>query len=107
MDAKMPEEIALLIKRIYDREFGGKNRGRFKIARSTLRQLAQRRRLDDIAIEEIKDAALELGFIMADLGDYFAVVDHKVMMNYRPVPKSILREFMHADELSGTDEDED
>lgn len=103
---KTPEEMALLIKKIYELEFGGKSRGRFKISRSNFRQLSQRQRLEDSTIERIMDEALELGFIVTDLGDYFAVVDHKVMMNYRPVPKSVLKAFIKDDELSGSDEDD-
>lgn len=103
---KTPEEMALLIKKIYELEFGGKSRGRFKISRSNFRQLSQRQRLEDSTIQRITDEAFELGFIVTDLGDHFAVVEHKVMMNYRPVPKSILKEFIKDEELSGPDEDE-
>lgn len=103
---KTPEEIALLIKKIYELQFGGKSHGRFKISRPNFRQLSQRQRLEESTIQRIMDEAFERGFIVTDLGDYFAVVKHSVMMNYRPVPKSILKEFIKDEDLSGLDEDE-
>lgn len=105
-DNKTPEEMALLLRKIYELEFGGKSRGRFKISRSNFRQLSQRQRLEDSTIQKIIEEALELGFVVTDLGDYFSVVGLNVMMNYRPVPKSILKNFINDDDLSALDEDE-
>lgn len=103
---KSPVEMAALIKKIYEMEFGGKERGRFKISGSNFRQLSQRTRLEESTIQKIMNEALEQGFIVTDLGDYFSVVEHKVMMNYRPVPKSILKEFIKDADLIESDEDE-
>ncbi|GHU18115.1 hypothetical protein FACS189475_03060 [Betaproteobacteria bacterium] len=101
-----PEKVAELLSKIYEYEFGGKEKGRYKISRSNLRRLACRKRLEDATINKITDAVFELGYIMIDLGDYFAVVKESVMLNYRPVPKSVL--LRHLKEIpASTSDDED
>lgn len=101
------EEVAGFLSEIYESEFGGKERGRFKISRPSLRRLAGRKRLEDTTISKIADAALELGYIVTDLGDYFSVVEEAVMLNYRPVPKSVLSRFLKESSTSSASEDED
>jgi signal recognition particle subunit SEC65 len=103
---KSPQEVAEQLSSIYESEFGGKDRGRFKISRSNLRRLAGRKRLEDTTVNKIADAALELGYIVIDLGDYFSVVEEAVMLNYRPVPKSVLSPFLQERAASASDEDD-
>ena len=103
---KSPQEVAKQLFSIYESEFGGKDRGRFKISRSNLRRLAGRKRLEDTTVNRIADAALELGYIVIDLGDYFSVVEEAVMLNYRPVPKSVLLPFLQESVTSAPDEDD-
>lgn len=88
------DEVVALLAALYEQEFGGKDRGRFKIARSNLRRLTGRKRLDDKALSDITDAAFDAGYVLIDLGDYFAVVEEAVMLNYRPVPKSVLAQVL-------------
>lgn len=102
---KKPHEVVALLAELYEQEFGGKERGRFKIARSSLRRLMGNKRLRDSAISEIADAALDAGYILIDLGDYFAVVEEAVMLNYRPVPKSVLAQVLEASG-NATEDDE-
>lgn len=105
---KTAEEVATLLASIYEEEFGGKRRGRFKISRSSLRRLAGRKRLEDSTISKVIDAALELGYVVSDLGDYLTIVEESVMLNYRPVPKSVLES--HVSERAApsiTDDDDE
>lgn len=104
---KTHQEVAEILSKIYESEFGGKGRGRFKISRSNLRRLSGRKRLEDTTIEKIAEAALDIGYIVIDLGDHFSVVEESVMLNYRPVPKSILVRFLEDDASSAESEDED
>lgn len=101
--AKNPHEVVDVLAKIYEQEFGGKERGRFKIARSSLRRLTGSKRLHDKALDDIADAALDAGYVLVDLGDYFAVVEETVMLNYRPVPKSVLAQVLQG----GTDSIDD
>ena len=103
---KPPREVAKQLSKIYESEFGGKDRGRYKISRSNLRRLAGRKRLEDATVSRIADAALELGYIVIDLGDYFSVVEEAVMLNYRPVPKSVLLPFLNDGAASASDDED-
>jgi len=103
--AKNPHEVVASLAKIYEQEFGGKERGRFKIARSSLRRLTGSKRLHDDALRDITDAAFEAGYVLVDLGDYFALVEEAVMLNYRPVPKSVLGQALQ-DSADSTDDDE-
>jgi hypothetical protein len=89
-----PESIAKSIAKIYEEAFGGKDRGRYKISRRNLRLLSGRKRLEDTTTAKIMDTLYNLGFIMVDLGDDFAVVEEGVMLNYRPVPKAVLFKYL-------------
>lgn len=97
--------VVKFLKEIYEKEFGGKERGRFKIARSSLRRLTGLKRLNNEAISDIADAAFNEGFVLIDLGDYFAVVEEAVMLNYRPVPKSVLLQVLEGSDDT-TEDDE-
>lgn len=98
-------KVVELLAKIYEQEFGGKERGRFKIARSSLRRLTGRKRLDDQALKDITDAAFEEGYVLIDLGDYFAVVEEAVMLNYRPVPKSVLAQALEGSADASEDDE--
>ena len=89
---KTPTEVAEALKTIYDTEFGGKTRGRYKISRHALRDLSVRKRLGESTIQEIISAAYELGFVVADLDDDFSIVEVDVMRSYRKVPTRIILE---------------
>ena len=93
---RAPEEIAKILKALYDRPFGGKDRGRYKISRRRLRRLSGRKRLEDTILQRIIDEAYEQGLIMMDLGDDFAVVEESVMQNYRTVPLPVLSQYVET-----------
>jgi len=92
-----PEAVAQKLSAIYERSFGGKNRGRYKISRVKLRQLSGRKRLEDSTIDKIINISYEMGYVVVDLGDYFAVVEEGVMNNYRPVPQSVVADLIEDD----------
>ncbi|MEI7795961.1 MAG: hypothetical protein WCI06_04910 [Methylococcaceae bacterium] len=92
---KQPEEVAEFLSEIYEHQFGGKKRGRYKISRLNLRALSGRRTLKESIVEEIKYYASENhGLVMNDLGDEFSVIELDVLYNYRPVPKAVLNIFI-------------
>lgn len=92
MANKSPEQVAKRLTKIYRTKFGGKDKGRFTITRSHLRQLAGRKRLEDSTVEQIVDEAYEYGLVLTDMGDDFAVIDEDVMHRYRKVPERIILE---------------
>lgn len=91
---KTPRQVAEELNVLYEMAFAGKNSGRYKISRSKLRLLSGRKRLESSIIKEIVDAAYEqYGLVMVELEDVFAIIRENVMLTYRPVPSTILRQF--------------
>jgi hypothetical protein len=87
---KTPKQVAVALKKIYEAEFGGKDRGRYKLSRQALRELSERGRLEDSTLNSIVAEAYELGFVVTDLGDDFSVVEVDVMRSYRKVPARVI-----------------
>jgi hypothetical protein len=107
---KTAEKMAEIIKEIYEEKFGGKNRGRFKVSRSHFRRLGGRKNLRDAFIDEVAEECLELGYILIPTGDTIAIIEEKVVLNYRNVPKSILNSYIGEDDEgddSSVEDDDD
>jgi hypothetical protein len=85
-----PAEVAKILAAIYEKDFGGKERGRFQISREGLREISGKRRLEEAFITTTINEAYELGFVVTDLGDDFSVIEESVMRNYRRVPKQMI-----------------
>lgn len=82
-------DVVKVLLAIYDEEFGGKASGRFRLTRGNFRRLCGRKRLEESTITRMVDAALEEGLVLTELGDFFCVCKESVLLNYRPVPKSV------------------
>ena len=106
---KSPEEVAQFLSDIYEKQFGGKKRGRYRISRINLRSLSGRKILQEGIVEAVTYRALEdFGLVITDLGDEFSVIEVDVLRNYRAVPKSVLNAFIDAgDEYEANAEDDD
>lgn len=70
---------------LYDRPFGGKLRGRFRISMKLMRNLLGRRRLWPEDIEEIRRALYERGYLLIDLETFFVVISQQTFASYRRV----------------------
>ena len=107
MNNRSAEDVAKFLAEIYGSEFGGKEHGRYKISRSNLRRLSGRKRLEATTVSRIIDEALDLGYIVVEVGDYFCVVEEGVMLNFRPVPKSVLSRFIKGEPGTRASDEED
>lgn len=87
---RTPEQVADALKQIYDTQFGGKDRGRFQISRQGLRELSERKRLEDSTKDAIVGAAYDRDLVVTDMGDDFSVIEVDVMRNYRKVPQRLI-----------------
>jgi hypothetical protein len=87
--SRKPAEVAKALATIYEKEFGGKERGRFQISREGFREISRKRRLEESYITTTINEAYELGFVVTDMGDDFSVIEESVMRNYRKVPKQL------------------
>lgn len=68
---------------LYERPFGGKSSGRFRLAAKALRQLTGRRRLYEADVVELQRALFERGFVLIDMDSYFVVMSANTFTNYR------------------------
>jgi len=108
MPKPSPSDAAERLKSIYQQPFGGKERGRYKISRINLRILSERKRLENTFLDLLKSAAYdEQGLILEELEDYFVVILEDTMLNYRPVPKSVISKFVNVTKQRGGEYDED
>jgi hypothetical protein len=87
---KTPAEVATILATIYEKSFGGKDRGRFQLSREGLREISGKKRLEDPIVKATINEAYELGFVVTEIGEDFSVIEESVMRNYRKVPKQII-----------------
>ncbi len=87
-----PATIAIHLCDLYERSFGGKDRGRYRISRKLLRKLAGRERLPDELMRDLTDELFERGFILVDMESFFVLLEQRLFHNYRRVPESAVNE---------------
>lgn len=75
---------------LYDREFGGKPSGRYRIPSKLLRDLAGRQRLYEDDIREISRALIEQGFVLIDMDSFYVVMSANAFVNYRRINEEVL-----------------
>lgn len=75
--------IADRLAGLYNRSFGGKGKGRYRIAAKLVRELAGRRRLYEDDIQALGRAMLERGFVLIDMDSFFVVMSVSTFVNYR------------------------
>lgn len=81
----MHDFIACQLAELYEKEFGGKERGRFRISLKLLQELAGRRRLYTDDIQIIGRELFERGYVLIDMESFFAVLSQKTLTSYRRV----------------------
>lgn len=81
----MHEAIADRLAELYEQQFGGKARGRFRISMKLLCQLAKRKRLYEEDIRKIEQELFERGYILIDMETFFAVLSQRTMASYRRI----------------------
>lgn len=89
-----PATIAIHLCDLYERSFGGKDRGRYRISRKMLRKLAGRERLPDDLMCALTDELFERGFIFIDMESFFVLLEKRLFRNYRRVPESAVNELL-------------
>ena len=70
---------------LYHQPFGGKAKGRYRIALKLMRKLARRKRLYADDIQQISRAMVERGYILIDMESFFIVMSANSFVNYRRV----------------------
>ena len=76
-------QVALEIGQLYERPFGGKTRGRYRISMRNMRQLVGVKRLYAADVTALTHALYETGFSMIDMETYFVILSHRTFSSYR------------------------
>ncbi len=77
------ETTAAKLVALYDKAFGGKTGGRFRIPMKLVRQLAGRRRLYEDDVRDLQRAVFEAGYVLIDMETFFVVMSANAFTNYR------------------------
>ncbi|MDD3029235.1 MAG: hypothetical protein PHS57_03005 [Alphaproteobacteria bacterium] len=89
-----PKQIVKRIIKLYEMEFGSKERGRFFIPAELFRRLADRRRIEDSFKDQVINEAYENDLVITDHSDGYSIIEEKVMTNYRRVTKGVIEEVL-------------
>lgn len=76
---------------LYDRKFGGKDSGRYRIPAKLVRTAAGRRRLYEDDVRALTRALFERGFVLIDLDSFFVVMSANAFVNYRRANDDLLK----------------
>lgn len=76
-------KVADRLCHLYDRPFGGKESGRFRVAAKLVREMAGRRRLYEDDVRDLARAMLERGYVLIDMDSFFVVMSVNTFTNYR------------------------
>lgn len=79
------DTIAERLVALYDRPFGGKPRGRYRISMKLLCRLFEQRRIWPDQIEALRRALYGRGYLLVDLETFFVVVSEATFASYRRV----------------------
>lgn len=76
-------DVAEALVRLYDRPFGGKDKGRFRISAKIMRRLTGRMRLSEAYVAELSGELFERGYVLVDLETFYAVIGAATFNSYR------------------------
>ena len=102
------EQVAhTLWARVYEAEFRGKARGRFRLSREQLKQALGVKRLHASTVSRLQDAALSRGLAIGDQDHFFSFIETSVVEKYRQPPSALFDEFFPPAEAEEAEEQTD
>jgi len=75
--------VAEKLAELYEKPFGGKPSGRYRISPKMLRKIAERNKLPGRYIEELTEELFELGFVLLNMETFYALASVKTFASYR------------------------
>ncbi len=90
MDKAKTEAIARELCDLFEVEFGGKPRGRYRISEKFLRHLMGVTRLYPETITSLQRAVFERGFVLIDMDSFFVIIGAKTLATYRRVGPALV-----------------
>jgi hypothetical protein len=102
------EETADLLAQLYESDFNGKRKGRFRIARTTLAVLAGRQNIEQPSVEQIKLWLSEKhGYLLVDMHDELAILKSSILRRYRKATDRVIEDILGISfDSDSIDEDE-
>ena len=83
-------QAAAILIALSDEPFGGKHAGRYRLSRKAMREVLGRRHIPARVLEELIDEVFEAGYLLLDLDTHFAVLEQRIVHNYRNVTQAAL-----------------
>ncbi len=83
-------DLADRLAALYERPFGGKPKGRFRVSTKLVRQLTGRRRLYEDDLRELGREMFERGYVLVDMDGFLAVLAANAFVNFRRVNEDAL-----------------
>ncbi len=68
---------------LYEKPFGGKPKGRYRVPEKIVRELMGRRRIYEDDVRALARAMIERGFVLIDMDSFFVVMSANAFVNYR------------------------
>lgn len=75
---------------LYEKAFGGKRSGRYRIPAKLVRELMKRKRLYEDDVQALGRALLERGFVLVDMDTFYVVLSANAFVNYRRANEDML-----------------
>lgn len=82
--------VARELCQLFEVEFGGKKRGRYRISEKFLRHLFGKARLYPETITLLQREVFERGFVLIDMDGFFVVIGAKTLSTYRRAGPAIV-----------------
>lgn len=91
MDANWIPGIADKLAALYEKRFGGKNGGRYRISAKILRDVAERKRLYEEDVQALSRALLQRGYVLIDMDTFLVVMSANSFVNYRRANENVFQ----------------
>jgi hypothetical protein len=84
-DRPTERQVAAQLAELYERGFGGKERGRYRLSMKHLRVLTKRKRVPPALLRRLAEELFELGYVLIDMETFFVVLAQRTFTSYRRV----------------------
>jgi hypothetical protein len=91
IDLDWIDPVADRLAALYEKKFGGKDKGRYRIPARLLRKAAGRSRLYEDDVRMLSRAMQEKGFVLIDMDSFFVVLSANSFVNYRRANEDMLK----------------
>mgnify|MGYP001548943124 CR=1 FL=1 len=85
------ERTADHLAALFDRRFGGKEGGRYRISNKLVREISGRKRLYESDVCMLSRELFERGFVLIDMDTFFVIMSANAFVNYRRANEDSVR----------------